>query len=96
MFAVVVRFQISPKNLREFMPLMHANATTSLTVEDGCHQFDVATDPHRPGDVFLYELYTDAAAFEHHKTTAHFADFDTKTRAMIVQKDVQTYAAVTQ
>ena len=94
MFAVVVTFQVNLADWDAFMPLMHANAATSLTQEDGCHRFDVCTDPARPCEVFLYELYTDAAAFELHLDSAHFKSFDTVVNAMIASKSVATYEQV--
>lgn len=48
-----------------FMPLMRGNAVTSRLQEEDCHQFDVCTDPDHPFEVFLYEFYTDKAAFDH-------------------------------
>ena len=61
MYAVCVTFQIAEGAMADFLPLMLENAAASLKGEPGCHQFDVCRD----GDeVFLYELYTDAAAFE--------------------------------
>jgi quinol monooxygenase YgiN len=77
-----------------FLPLMRDNAATSLRDETGCHLFDIATDPGRPDEVFLYELYTDAEAFRLHLLSAHFAAFDAAVSDMIAQKDVRTYAEV--
>lgn len=94
MFAVVVTFQLESGAEAEFAPLMADNAKTSLAREPGCHRFDVCTDPSRPGEVFLYELYTDAAAFEAHLASAHFKAFDTAVAHMIASKDVRTYAQV--
>ncbi len=65
-----------------------------LKDEPGCRQFDVCTDPDRPGDVFLYELYDDADAFQAHLQTPHFKSFDAKVAGMIAQKTVRTYAKV--
>ncbi|WP_299964135.1 putative quinol monooxygenase [uncultured Roseobacter sp.] len=96
MFAVVVTFQIKPEHITDFMPLMLQNAQTSRREEPGCHQFDVATSPDRPGEVFLYELYDDEAAFEAHLKTTHFKTFDEKTAPMIAAKTVITYAEVVQ
>ncbi len=78
------------------MPLMLANARTSLRDEDGCHQFDVATDPARTHEVFLYEIYTDRAAFEAHLASVHFKDFDAAVTGMIASKDLRTYSQVEQ
>ena len=96
MFAVVVEFTIKPEHADAFLQLMKENASASLRTEPGCKQFDVATDASRPGEVFLYELYTDAAAFEAHLKTAHFASFDATTIHMIAAKVVKTYDRVTQ
>lgn len=94
MFAVCATFQIDPAQMAAFMPLMHTNAQASLTHEEGCHRFDVLTDPARPGDVFLYELYTDAAAFQTHLESAHFKVFDQAVASMITEKNVRTYEEV--
>lgn len=96
MFAVVVTLSLKPDTHEAFLTLMHNNARASLTSEAQCHQFDVATDPTRPDEVFLYELYTDLSAFEAHLKTAHFAEFDTATAGMIAHKDVRTYSQVHQ
>lgn len=94
MFAVCVTFQIVHGQMDVFMPLMLANARASLSDEPECHRFDVLTDPARPNEVGLYELYTDAAAFDAHLASAHFKTFDAAVSAMIASKSVQTYAKV--
>lgn len=94
MFAVTVQFRLRPGTEQTFLPLMRENAARSLHDEDGCHQFDVATDPERPGDVFLYELYTDAQAFRLHLQSAHFTAFDAAVADMVADKQVRTYAEV--
>lgn len=75
---------------------MLENAAASLRDETGCHQFDVATDPARQNEVFLYELYKDSAAFSEHLAASHFKSFDASTRDMILSKDVKTYEKVHQ
>lgn len=94
MFAVVVTFQITPANEEAFLTLMLANAATSRTQEPGCLRFDVCTDPARPGEVFLYEIYTNAAAFDAHLASAHFIAFDAEAAPMIAAKSVRTYVQV--
>ncbi|WP_108816790.1 putative quinol monooxygenase [Loktanella sp. Alg231-35] len=95
MFAVIVTFQINPSDWAAFMPAMRANAATSLADEGGCHRFDVCTDPAHPNEVFLYELYTDRAAFDVHLASAHFKTFDALVAPMIASKSAATYAQVT-
>lgn len=38
--------------------------------------------------MFLYEIYDDAAAFEAHKQTAHFAVFDRESAPLVAAKEV--------
>lgn len=96
MFAVVVTFSIKPDCLAAFMPLMEQNAATSRSNEPGCNQFDIATDPARANEVFLYELYEDQAAFEAHLGAEHFKTFDAASAPMIAEKSVRTYQQVIQ
>ena len=76
MFVVTVTFVIRQEYLDEFMPVMKRQAQNSLTREQGCLQFDVCQDRKNPARVFLYEVYTDRAAFDAHLETEHFLDFD--------------------
>ena len=84
MFAVVVTFKISPGDWDAFLPLMAQNAKSSRETEPGCHQFDVWTDDNRPGEVFLYEVYSSREAFDAHRETDHFREFDRQVAGMIV------------
>ena len=93
-FAVCVTMHIAEGRMDEFMPLMMENAGASRAEEPGCRQFDVLTDPARPAEVFLYELYDDAAAFDAHRETAHYARFDARASEMIEEKRVTTWAEV--
>lgn len=93
MFAVVVTLKIDPTQWDAFLPLMHANADASMT-ENGCAYFDTCTDPDRPNEVFLYELYSDAAAFAAHLRTPHFLVFDAAVTDMVIGRDVRTYEGV--
>ena len=95
MYAVVVTFQIHPEDMAAFMPAMLDNAAWSLAKEAGCNRFDVCTDPDRANEVFLYELYTDRAAFDVHLASPHFKAFDTLVAPMIADKIVTTYTQVT-
>ncbi|WP_298958556.1 putative quinol monooxygenase [uncultured Roseibium sp.] len=94
MYAVTVLFRIKEGQMEAFMPLMIANAQTSVKDEPGCRQFDVCTDPDLPGEVFLYEIYEDAAAFQFHLATDHFKDFDARVSDMIAEKTVKTFQKV--
>ena len=94
MFAVTVTFSLKSGCAEAFLPLVYQNARASLDNEDGCLQFDVATDDARPEEVFLYEVYSDATAFDTHLATTHFHTFDTATASMIAAKEIKTYRGV--
>jgi quinol monooxygenase YgiN len=95
MYAVCVKFEIAAGQMEAFLPLVRTNAAASVRDEVGCHRFDVLTDQTKPGQVFLYELYDDRAAFDVHLTTPHFHVFDVATNAMIVGKQLDLWDTVT-
>lgn len=96
MLAVVVTFEIKPEAVAAFTDLVCHNAETSLLLEPGCSRFDVCTDARKPNEVFLYELYDDAAAFDAHLASKHYHVFNAAVSDMVRHKTVQTYAQVQQ
>ncbi len=90
MFAVCVDFAVPKDRLAEFLPLMQAQARNSFEREEGCHHFDICV-PDTGDGVFLYELYTDRAAFDAHLATPHFRDFDAKAVEIVTSKAVRTF-----
>lgn len=92
MFAVTVTFTATPDGMAAFLPLVRAQAANSLRLEPECHRFDFWTDPARPDQVFLYEIYTDAAAFDAHLQSAHFKIFARETAPLVADKQVTTWA----
>lgn len=91
MYVVTVKFTLAKGAAEAFMGLMRAQARNSLELEPGCHQFDVCSDPSDPGTVFLYELYTDEAAFQVHLASDHFKQFDADVADLVVDKQVACY-----
>lgn len=91
MFVVTVDFRSVPEKADAFLAALRINAATSLRDEPGCHRFDVCTDPNQPGRFFLYEVYSDAAAFDAHKAAPHFTEFDALVRDWTAEKSVNTY-----
>lgn len=94
MYAVCVTFQIKEGMSDTFMPLMQIQAQNSLELEAACHRFDICTDPEKPDEVFLYEIYDDAAAFQVHLASEHFKAFDAAVQPLIADKMVCTYSVV--
>lgn len=96
MIAVCVTFDVKPESMAEFMPLMQAQATNSLTREPECHRFDISTQGDVGSHVFLYELYTDRDAFDAHLASDHFKTFDADVADMVAGKSVAIYNDVFQ
>jgi (4S)-4-hydroxy-5-phosphonooxypentane-2,3-dione isomerase len=71
-FALVVELYVRPDKRQQFLRAIEANATASVRDEPGCFRFDVVQDRDDPDHFFLYEVYTDEAAFEAHRSAPHF------------------------
>ena len=91
MFVVAVQFTVHSSHLGTFLPLMQENAARSLADEPMCRQFDICHDLDDRSQIFLYEVYDDEAAFQHHLTTAHFTAFDAATGHMIAAKHIKNF-----
>lgn len=91
MFIVTVRFSIREGCEARFLEAVHVQSKTSLALEPECTQFDVCVSADRPRDVFLYEAYTSAAAFDEHVKTGHFARFSSLTQDWVDAKVVETW-----
>ncbi len=78
-YVVTVEFEVDPRHLAAFVPLVRENARRSRDSEPGCRQFDVCLDPARPNAVF---------------PSAHFRDFDAAVRGMITAKSVRALQRV--
>ena len=90
-FAIIVRFTLAPGTRERFLTLVRDNAATSVRDEPGCHRFDVLV-PAAEDEVALYEIYADAAAFDIHLASPHFAAFDRATRGMVRDKAVTRFS----
>lgn len=85
-YVVSVVFVTKPEHRAEFRREMIANATASRTREPGCRQFDVCESAD--GEIYLYEIYDDEAAFKAHLETRHFKEFAAATQHMISGRKV--------
>ncbi|MGH8437249.1 MAG: putative quinol monooxygenase [Pseudomonas sp.] len=72
MYCLILKTQLKPNSFEAFMAAMRVNAAASVRDEPGCLAFDVLRDRSDPDLLYLYEVYTDEAAFEAHLLTAHF------------------------
>jgi len=94
LYVISVEFELEPGARERFLDLVKENAAASVRDERGCLRFDVLT-PRSEGqsgaDVLLYEIYTDRAAFDAHRTAPHFLAFDAATRRLVRRKKVTEF-----
>ncbi len=94
MCVITVDFRIKPEFAAAFRERMIANARASREREPGCLQFDVCTDPANAECIYLYEVYTDRAAFDVHLNSEHFKSFDREVGAWVAAKTVHAYERI--
>lgn len=94
MFCVTVMFTLTPGAALRFLSLVRQNAAQSLRDEPGCLRFDVCHAPERPDQVFLYELYETADAFQAHLQMPHFKAFDAACGDLVADKQITTFSEV--
>ena len=93
-FAVTVRYQIDPDQFDPFTKRIILFAAAALEKEDGCRRCDIATDPRLLGEVFVYKIFENRSAYEHHLGTEHYRECEIATAGMIRSKTLQTYSRV--
>jgi quinol monooxygenase YgiN len=86
MYVVTVDLVAKPGHVEAFRAAMLKNARASLADEPGCRQFDVSVVADDPAHIFLYELYDDRAAYEAHRQTPHFREFDAVSAPLLASK----------
>ena len=84
MFSLMVQMEVRPDRREEFLAGMAANAEASVRDEPGCLRFDICAVAADENRFLLYELYADAAAFEAHKASPHFAEWRTVAAEVVV------------
>ena len=83
---LLVELKLNPGKREDFLARVLRHRDTVLAEEPGCLRFDVVL-PEDGGDtVFLYEVYTDEAAFEHHGGTPYMAAYRDDTGPMIADR----------
>lgn len=95
MFVVTVTFVLKTGQREAFLAPLLENARRSVELEPGCQRFDVCESHAHAEEVFLYEVYDDAAAFADHKAMKHYLDFASLVEPMVESKTVKTHSLMT-
>lgn len=86
MLVVLVHVTVKRELLAEFERAILANADGARSREPGCVRFDVGQHEEDPARWMFYEVYRDAAAFEAHRATPHFAAYQQVADRAVVSK----------
>jgi quinol monooxygenase YgiN len=74
MIVLVARYQVKPGKGGEVLEALSRMARLVKEQEPGCMLYQVNRSTEDPDHFLLYEQYTDQAAVEGHRTTAHFKE----------------------
>lgn len=91
MYVVTVEFTVAPQHQQAFATAVDLQAKNSVQLESECHRFDVCVGNDSENDFFLYEIYSDAAAFDAHLASEHFKDFNALVTPWVVNKTVASW-----
>lgn len=72
MHSIFVTVNVHPEHVDAFITAGDGDAQGSVRDEPGCFRFDIHQDVEVPTRFYLYEVYTDEAAFQAHLETPHF------------------------
>lgn len=75
MYHVAVAFDVQPEHHEEFIAASHADARDSAVDEPFTQRFELVVDENDPNRFYLDEVYDDAASFDKHMVSPHFARF---------------------
>ena len=91
MLVVLVQVAVKPEMLAEFERAILINADAARTREPGCVRFDVSQQEDDPGRWLFYEVYKDAAAFDAHRASPHFAAYQQVAERALLSKTLTRY-----
>jgi len=80
---IVVRLEVKPDRIDDFLKLVSFNAGESRK-EPGNLRFDVIRSADNPTLYRLYEVYHDEAAVRAHQATPHYAKWRVEIEALLV------------
>jgi (4S)-4-hydroxy-5-phosphonooxypentane-2,3-dione isomerase len=91
MLIVLVKVTVRPESLAEFEPAILENAARAVADEPGCVRFDVSRREDDPGEWLFYEVYEDAAAFDAHRASPHYAKYAAVADRVLTSKTLTRY-----
>lgn len=72
--------RLKPEHRDEYLRLLVEEVRRAKRLERGIKRFDVLQNLADPNLIHLVEVYTDKAAWEHHRNTPYLLEFSEKTQ----------------
>jgi (4S)-4-hydroxy-5-phosphonooxypentane-2,3-dione isomerase len=91
MLVITVRFNLKSAHCANFRARVRRQAQDTLAAEKDCHRFEICSSPENAEQIFLYEIYTDEAAFQAHLNSPHFLAFKSDTQDWIESSVVERW-----
>jgi (4S)-4-hydroxy-5-phosphonooxypentane-2,3-dione isomerase len=91
MLVVLVTVTVRQEMLEEFERAILVNADSARSREPGCVRFDVSQNEDDPTEWLFYEVYRDAAAFDAHRASPHFAAYQHVAERALLSKTLKRY-----
>ena len=73
---------VKQENVKEFIDSITLDSIGSTNEEPGCLRFDVYQNVNDPTELYLYEVYANADAFEYHRGTPHIKKWQSEVKDM--------------
>jgi len=83
---LLVELTIDPNQMEAFLTRARQHRTNVLKNEPGCRGFELLVPVDSGNTVFLYEVYADQAAIDHHMETPYMKQYLEDTGSMIVDR----------
>lgn len=81
-----VELEIAAGQMEAFVKRALEHREKVLANEPGCHGFELLRPHERKNTVFLYEVYADQAAIDHHLNTPYMKQYLEDTGSMIASR----------
>lgn len=83
--ATVVEIEVKPEELDKFLAALRDNAAATIK-EPGCRRYDFMQLASAPTQVWIYEVYENAAAVEAHRSADHFKKYAAATKDLVIKR----------
>jgi quinol monooxygenase YgiN len=83
LFVRLVKIEIVPNVLDEYIEILNQQMNTAVKLEDGVLEYRVVNEKENPNHFTLIEIYRDYDSYLSHIKTPHFLKYKTSTQEMV-------------